>query len=541
MEVTTQRLDHLGIIAGIIKDIGLVELIDNRIPKHAKQDISTGEAVAGMIINGLGFSDRPMTLTPQFFQSKAMEALFRTGVTPDMFNRFKLGRALDACHEYGCDTLFSELSLQACRINDIDCRFNSEDTTSFTLTGEYNVDSDEHTIEINHGYSKDHRPDLKQAMLELMVSQDGGVPIVSRSWSGNSSDSKIFRERSKALINNFKNSPTPRYLVADSKLYSKETIEEALQHIPFITRIPRSVKLEKETIRKSLEAPLEKWEILDERNRCVSSLVEYAGLKQRWITVGSKDMEYRSIKATDKVKMQEKEALTKELDKYSKKRFSCREDGEKGLLFLQKMAKLHSVKIDQTIDHKVYEKKGRPGLDSKFSVVYQVIGTLVENQSAIQERKKQGSCYIIGTTVPEEELSDQQVVEAYKGQNSSVERGFRFLKDPLFFTSSLFIKKPERITGLLMVMTLALLVYSIAQRNLRLHLQKTEKTLPNQIKKEVSTPTLRWIFQMMEGIELVRVLINDAINITISGLTTLRMRILSCFPPSVRKIYGLAS
>lgn len=541
MEVTTQRLDHLGIIAGVIKDIGLVELIDKRIPKHAKQEISTGEAVSGMIINGLGFSDRPMTLTPQFFQNKAMEALFRTGVTPDMFNRFKLGRALDACHTYGCDTLFSELSLHACQINNIDCRFNSEDTTSFTVTGDYDVDSDEHTIEINHGYSKDHRPDLKQAMLELMVSQDGGVPIVSRSWSGNSSDSKIFRERSKALIDTFKNSPTPRYLVADSKLYSKETIEEALQYIPFITRVPSSVKLERETIRKSLEAPLEKWEILDERNRCVSSEVEYAGLKQRWITVGSKDMENRSIKATDKVKTSEKERLIKELNKYSKKRFSCKEDAEKGIQVLQKEAKLHSVKIDQIIDHKLYEKKGRPGLDTKFSTVFQVNGTLVENQAAVEERVKQGSCYVIGTTVPKEELSDQQVVEAYKGQNSSVERGFRFLKDPLFFTSSLFVKKPERIMGLLMVMTLALLVYSIAQRNLRLYLQKREETLPNQIKKEISTPTLRWIFQLMEGIDFVQVRINDAIKVTISGLTTLRMRIISCFSPSVQEIYGVAT
>ncbi len=539
MEVTTQRLDHLGIIAGVIKDIGLVELIDARIPKHAKQEISTGEAVAGMIINGLGFSDRPMTLTPQFFQTKAMEALFRKGVAPYMFNRFKLGRALDACHDYGCDTLFSEVSLQACKRNNIDCRFNSEDTTTFTLTGEYDVDCDEHTIEIKHGFSKDHRPDLKQAMLELMVSQDGGIPIVSRSWSGNSSDSKIFRERSKALIDTFKNSPTPRYLVADSKLYSKETIEEALQYIPFITRVPSSIKLEKETIQKSLESPLEKWEILDERNRCVSSEVEYAGLKQRWITVGSKDMEYRSIKATDKVKNREKERLTKELKNYSKKRFSCKEDAERGIHVLRKAAKLHTVKIAQIIDHKIYEKKGRPGPDTKFSMVYQVNGILTENQAAIVEREQQGSCYVIGTTVPMEELSDQQVVEAYKGQNSSVERGFRFLKDPLFFTSSLFIKKPERIMGLLMVMTLALLVYSIAQRNLRLYLQRTKETLPNQIKKEVSTPTLRWIFQLLEGIEFVRVQINDAIKVVISGLTPLRMRILSCFPPSVQKIYGL--
>ena len=48
-----------------------------------------------------------------------------------------------------------------------------------------------------------------------------------------------------------------------------------------------------------------------------------------------------------------------------------------------------------------------------------------------------------------------------------VEGGFRFLKDPLFFVSSLFVKKPCRIQGLLMVMTLALLVYSVAQRRMR--------------------------------------------------------------------------
>jgi transposase len=53
-----------------------------------------------------------------------------------------------------------------------------------------------------------------------------------------------------------------------------------------------------------------------------------------------------------------------------------------------------------------------------------------------------------------------------------VEGGFRFLKDPLFFVSSLFVKKPTRIQGLLMVMTLALLVYAVAQRRLRQELAR---------------------------------------------------------------------
>jgi transposase len=58
-----------------------------------------------------------------------------------------------------------------CQQEAIDQRFNHLDTTSFSLTGDYLPESDQHAIAITYGYSKDHRPDLKQAVLELMVSQ----------------------------------------------------------------------------------------------------------------------------------------------------------------------------------------------------------------------------------------------------------------------------------------------------------------------------------------------------------------------------------
>src|SRR6266550_2742679 len=176
-----------------------------------------------MILNGLGFSNRPMSLTPQFFANKPLDLLFRPGVHADMFNRFKLGRSLEEVYTYGCDLLFSELALAVCAHEGIDQRFNHLDTTSFALTGDYIPDSDEHAIAITHGYSKDHRPDLKQAILELMVSQDGGVPLMSKSWDGNTSDIEVFQERAQALMTTFARSPTPRYLVADAKLYTEDT------------------------------------------------------------------------------------------------------------------------------------------------------------------------------------------------------------------------------------------------------------------------------------------------------------------------------
>ena len=96
--------------------------------------------------------------------NKPLDLLLRPGVHAGMFNRFKLGRSLDEVYTYGCDLLFSELALAVCAHEGIDQRFNHLDTTSFALTGDYIPDSDEHAIAITHGYSKDHRPDLPQAL-----------------------------------------------------------------------------------------------------------------------------------------------------------------------------------------------------------------------------------------------------------------------------------------------------------------------------------------------------------------------------------------
>src|SRR6266704_5453576 len=122
--VHVERLDHLGLIAHIIKDLRLISMIDARIVPDEQEEITPGEAVAGMILNGLGFSHRPLSLTPQFFTNKPLDLLFRAGVAAEMFNRFKLGRTLDDIYAYGCDLLFSELSLTVCIQEGIDLRFN---------------------------------------------------------------------------------------------------------------------------------------------------------------------------------------------------------------------------------------------------------------------------------------------------------------------------------------------------------------------------------------------------------------------------------
>jgi len=148
----------------------------------------------------LDFVSRPLSLTPQFFQTKALDILFSREIDPDELNRHRLGRALDYIHTYGCELLYSEITSHVCKQISINEKFTSLDTTSFSVSGEYDVEMDENEITITHGYSKDHRPDLKQAVLELVTSQDGDIPLMMKCFDGNASDNKIFKARCKELM-----------------------------------------------------------------------------------------------------------------------------------------------------------------------------------------------------------------------------------------------------------------------------------------------------------------------------------------------------
>lgn len=536
--VKVERIDHLGIVAGVIQDLGIIDMIDSRIPPDEREEITTGEAIAGMIINGLGFSDRPISLTPQFFQGKALDILIREGITPDMLNRFKLGRSLDKVFSYGCDLLFSEMALSVCKQEEIDLRFNSLDTTSFSLTGEYAPDSDEHTILVTHGYSKDHRPDLKQVIQELMVSQDGGVPFMSKSHDGNASDNNVFRERSAAILKEFSASEGPRYLVADSKLYTSENAAN-LAHLPFITRIPGNLKVVGEVIQQSLE--LDTWQAIDDETRYQRVDLCHYGMEQRWLVVYSESAYQRAGKTLAKTQARECEKVSKRLFHLQARRFDTAESARDALDRIVKKLGYHKLETMELTQHVRYASRGRPKADSAIKgIKWQATATVAPDNTKVSHKQHQEACYVLGTSIPDSQLSDLEVIDGYKGQGA-VERGFRFLKSPVFFVSSLYVKKPSRIEGLLMVMTLALLIYSVAQRRMRRQLESTGETVPNQINQPTSRPTLRWVFQMLEGIHRVLLSVGEQVTCVMDGITDLRMKILQLFGQRVCQIYQISS
>ncbi|MDQ7005363.1 MAG: IS1634 family transposase [Ghiorsea sp.] len=433
-----ERLDHLGIIAGVIKDLNIVELIDKRLGSFQGETLSAGETVAGMIMNGLGFSNKPLSLTPLFFKKVPLSLLFREGVKAEDFNRFKLGRVLDRCHGYGTELLFSEISLNVCRQEKVDTRFNSLDSTSFTLSGDYLEKTDDETVAIKLGYSKDHRPDLKQVMLEMMVSQDGGIPLIGKALDGNASDNTVFKERSEQLLESFKASETPRYLIADCKLYTEKNALN-LKDILFITRIPSNIKRVNEIIEQALAASND-WQKLDDGRMMKTVEIEHYDIKQRWHVLSSETSKQRAIKQVDKKVAKALITIEKQLFHLQAKRFNCAVDATEAVEEIAKKWKFHKLKDIEIIEYLSYEGKGRPKkYQAPTGIKYQAIAENEQDVNKIERTKMKEAHYIIGSNTDPKELSDQAVVLAYKEQNQ-VERGFRFLKDPLFFTSTLFVK-----------------------------------------------------------------------------------------------------
>lgn len=150
-----------------------------------------------------------------------------------------------------------------------------------------------------------------------------------------------------------------------------------------------------------------------------------------------------------------------------------------------------------------YGKRGRPTPErAPQKVEYVIEGALASSLACRQALLETKSCFILATNeLDTTALPAAEVLAGYKKQ-STAERGFRFLKDPRFLAASLYLKKPERIMALLMVMTICLLVYEALEYRIRQALRVQQETVPDQKGQPVQTPTMRWIFHYFVGIHV---------------------------------------
>ena len=537
-EIRSIPLDHLGIAAGLIDKLKLVERLDARLPilNQQQSHLSHGQRIKAMILNGLGFTQNPIYLTPKFFADKPIELLIGEGVKPEHLNDDALGRTLDKCYEYGVMQLFAEIANEV--YLDV---FGQEkrqvihlDTTSFSLHGEYDIDyNDDETLPAlpMYGYSKDHRPDLKQMMMSLTVSGSAQIPIWFEPLDGNSQDKTNFHN-TLACIKAFRNqlAQAPELtVVADSALYTKDELKKAFYH--WITRIPNQITSIKQ-LRETDEEQFA-WIELDDDNKGVWLGHTERGLKQCNLMIYSKQAAKLQAHTLENQIEEEKEAIKREAGKLNKQKLYCRADAKQAFERLVKKAKYHDLSY-QLVEVKKYPDKGRPkkGVEQIFSY-YQIELTVTPSEEKQRPYRNKVGRFVLATN--HFTMSPKEVLDSYKSQQD-VERGFRLIKDPVFHLNNMFLKRPERINALMMVMIFSLMVYNLGQYQFRETLKEKNETILNQNNRPVSTPTLRWIFQRLYGVHVVTI---EEQGTVISGITPEKKKILTLFGSEVSRIYNI--
>lgn len=534
----TQRIDHLGIVAGVCQEIGLIETIDGQV-KTSGRKVSCGQGTQAMVLNALGFVGRALYLMPDYLHNKPVDLLIAPELRAEDFNDDTLGRCLDDLYAAGVTEVFCQIASHALKVYGLRPGFVHLDSSSFHLHGAYDAeDPDTEAVSITYGYSKDHRPDLKQVVLQLITHHKSALPIWLEVLSGNSNDKKTFKDTIKTYYQQLRAEEQP-YIVMDSAGFSEDTLKEA-QDIRWLTRVPETIAQAKKHVKETL---LEEMVEMAPGYHGKEIKCEYAGISQRWLIVFSQAAQNRELKTLEKAQAKELETAQKDWRKLIGQTFNCQADAEKSLKQFNQKWKYHqaTAKVEPVLQ---YPKRGRPTAEDQKEVVgYNLQGDLSVDQSSVEQAKRSLGRFIIATNeLDTSRLSSQAMLENYKDQGVSVERGFRFLKDPLFFANSLFLKKTERLMALLMVMGLSLLIYSLAERKLRQALKEMNATIPDQLRKPTQSPTIRWVFQLLEGLDILVEKQNNIIVLRqLLNLRPVQEQIISLLGPQVQKCYLFGS
>lgn len=532
---TSKELNHLGLVAAMIDQLGIVERIDSLVPQGLQdRHVSVGMGVKAMIINGLGFNQRTLYMVSSFFEHLPVDMLLGPSVQSAHLNDSVLGRILDAIYDYGCTKLYSDLAPGICERLGLTPTELCMDSTDFHLDGTYNSQMDlpegSKVLHLTRGYSRDHRPDLNQVVLNLIVENRAGIVLHMEGLSGNQSDKTTFRETITNYIAQLQTTYEVADLLMDSAGYCAQTIQRISDTINWISRVPETIK----EARIAIEADGEMKELSPGyRYRMTTS--NYAGVEQRWAIIHSQESYQKELITLKKNYLKASEKSLKAFEKIDHQKFSCEADARK---YLQEFVKKHpNISIQNASIQAVaqYEKQGRPPKDAQPThYIYQIQGDCASNVEDFERLAQSKGKFIIATNnLDKNKTPDDQLLTKYKSL-SKVERGFRFLKDPQFIASSFFVKKPERVEALLFIMTLCLSVYAGIEYQIRQELIKQQETLPNQLKKQVQNPTTRWVFAMMAGIHVLYTNDNQSI---ILNLTETKNKIINLLGPFAKKYY----
>jgi transposase len=551
---------HLPLVLGVLRKLTVAALIDTFCPPHPANVLSGGRGVEALVLAILD-GHHALYKVGVRLEERGMLPLLQPGLTSTALNDYRLGQILDALFAANLNRVFGAVALHALEVYAMPTPWLHQDTTTITLYGAYEEGEPSRTQHSQsperpvpprptYGHSKDGHEDLKQVLLSLSVSSDG-LPLRLGVRDGNTSDSTetpVAIEECVAL-----GLDGVRGIVADSKAYCKRTLGVCLeQRVGLITLVPRTC-----TVRQEVEAwgqqhgalplllekpgrtrqePPRRWHGQSVVRRVP---VEYADgrldvAEIRFLVVYSSQLAHQTAVAYAAAQAKEAERIAEHIQHVEARWFACATDAEEAIAAYEGRGqgrrgrkphpwRYHALhyRVEAVSVPKKRTRRGRPAKTEVPQV--EVCYRLVVHREAMVPSEDAYGWTVLATTLQPAVCTDAEMLQAYQDQNTTVEPGFRWIKNPAAM-SPVWLEKPERIAALAMLTVVGLLVYAVIQRQVRLYLHDHAQQLPGN-KGPTATPTAAVVFALFAPVMLVQCVVENATSLQVHGLQDHHLRI----------------
>ena len=547
MAVSVQQIRpvaHLPLILGILRRLEVATVIDSLIAPHPAHVLSAGRGVEALVLAILD-GHHALYKVGQRLEERGLLELLQPGLSRASLHDYRLGHILDALFAANLNKVFSAIALKALEVYALPTPWLHQDTTTIALYGAYADEPQKPGApQPAYGHSKDGRDDLKQVLLSLGVSGDGGIPLRLGVRDGNRSDSvetPLAIEECLAL-----GLEGVGGIVADSKAYSRRTLGLCLEYgIGLVTLVPRTC-----AVRQDLEAwgrqqpalPLllekpgrtkteepRRWyghsvlrsvEVEDSDGRVTQEEV-------RFVVVQSSQLAQQQAQAYAAGHAKEAAAVADHVQRVQAQWFACLPDAEAAMAAYEGRGqgrrgrrprpwRYHVVSYRIVADAR-RTRRARRGRPAKTDPPPTEAGYRLEVEvEALANLEADNGWTVLATTVRPEVSTDAEILQAYQEQHTTVEPGFRWIKNPAAI-APVWLEKPERIAALAMLTVVGLLVYSVIQRQVRLSLRTHDQQLPGN-KGMTATPTAAVVLTLFAHVALVQLWIDEHTVVQIAGV-----------------------
>jgi transposase len=538
MTVSVQQIHpvaHLPLVLGVIRRLEVASIIDRLLPPHPAHALSSGRGVEALVLAILD-GDHALYKVGYRLEDRGMIALLQPGLTRASLHDYRLGHILDALFAANLNKVFSAVALKALEVYAIPTPWLHQDTTTLALYGAYEDEpKTPGAPRPAYGHSKDGRADLKQVLLSLGVSGDGGLPLRVGIRNGNRSDSvetPLAIEECLAL-----GLEGVRGIVADSKAYRRRTLGLCLERgVGLVTLVPRTCAVRQELEAWGCQQPVlpllveKPGRTKDEGPRrwhgqsvyrpvdVEDSKGQVTQVELRFVVVHSSQLAQQQAQSYAAAQAKEAEAVVEHMQPVQARWFACEADAEAAMAEYEYRGpgrrgrrpqswRYHAVRYRVVADTR-RTRRARRGRPAKTAPPPTEVGyRLVVEVAASAHPEEDNGWTVLATTVSAEVCTDAELLQAYQEQHTSVELGFRWIKNPAAITP-VWLEKPERIAAVAMLTVIGLLVYSIIQRQVRLYLGSQAQQVPGN-KGATATPTAAVVLALFAQVALVQFWIGE--------------------------------